>query len=256
MNPYETSRLRDEYLLFHYGRPEQILPDAAAGPTADALGFPARAVAQCLDGEPFPPGARTLDVGCAVGRTAFELARRCAEVIGIDYSQGFIRAAETLRAEGRLGYQRTDEGRLSTPLVAEVPADVDRTRVRFEVGDACALDSAVLGAFDVVTALNLLCRLPAPGRFLAALPGLVKPGGLLLLATPCSWLEEYTAPGEWLGGFVGVDGQPVRTLDTLRAMLAPDFGLLRTRDLPFLIREHARKFQWSVSQASVWRRDV
>jgi hypothetical protein len=26
------------------------------------------------------------------------------------------------------------------------------------------------------------------------------------------------------------------------------------KDLPFLIREHARKFQWSVALATVWRR--
>jgi hypothetical protein len=26
------------------------------------------------------------------------------------------------------------------------------------------------------------------------------------------------------------------------------------RDLPFLLREHARKYQWSVAQASLWRR--
>jgi hypothetical protein len=25
-------------------------------------------------------------------------------------------------------------------------------------------------------------------------------------------------------------------------------------DLPFLIREHQRKFQWSVAEATIWRR--
>ena len=252
MNPYETARLRDEYLLFHYGRPDEVLP-YPAGP-ADALDFPARVVTECLDCLP-SPGARALDVGCAVGRTSFELARfGCAEVVGIDFSASFIQAANLLRDDGRLPYRRVDEGRLTTELVAEVPADTDRPRVRFQVGDAGALDVAALGAFDIVVGLNLLCRLPDPRRFLGSLPGLVKPGGQLLLATPGSWLPEYTAPDRWLGGFTDADGQPVRTFDTLTAILAPDFDLLRTRDLPFLIREHARKFQWSVSQASVWRR--
>lgn len=253
-NPYETARLLDEYLLFHYGRPEEILP-YGFGPVA-ALNFPARAVRECLlDVIAFPrSGARALDVGCAVGRTSFELARLgCAEVIGVDFSANFIRAANALRADGRLAYRRADEGQLTTELVAEVPTDIDRGRVRFVVGDAGALD--VPGTFDVVVALNLLCRLPAPRRLLASLPGLVKPGGQLLLATPCSWLEEYTAPDEWLGGFTReADGQAVRTFDTLRTVLEPDFELVQTRDLPFLIREHARKFQWSVSQASTWRR--
>ncbi len=252
-NIYETNRLRDEYLLFHYGRPEEILP-YDFGPSG-ALNFPGRAVRECLDRLP-SPGARALDVGCAVGRTSFELVRfGCAEVVGVDFSASFINAARILRDVGQLPYRRAEEGSLATELVAELPADMDRTRARFEVGDACALNVEALGgAFDVVVALNLLCRLPEPRRFLSVLPELVKPGGQLLLATPCSWLSEFTAPERWLGGFADAEGRPVRTLDSLRTLLTPDFELIRVRNLPFLIREHARKFQWSVSQGSVWRR--
>jgi hypothetical protein len=47
----------------------------------------------------------------------------------------------------------------------------------------------------------------------------------------------------------------VATLTGLRAVLEEDFNLIDVRDLPFLIREHARKFQFSVAQASVWRRN-
>jgi hypothetical protein len=31
-------------------------------------------------------------------------------------------------------------------------------------------------------------------------------------------------------------------------------GTAPVKDLPFLIREHARKFQWSVAEATIWRR--
>jgi hypothetical protein len=55
------------------------------------------------------------------------------------------------------------------------------------------------------------------------------------------------------GGFER-DGERVMTLDGLRSRLDKDFELTGTKDLPFLIREHARKFQWSVAQASLWRR--
>ena len=57
----------------------------------------------------------------------------------------------------------------------------------------------------------------------------------------------------WLGGFMRA-GKPVRTLATLQEILSPDFELSGTRDLPFLIREHARKFQLGIAEASVWRR--
>jgi len=46
----------------------------------------------------------------------------------------------------------------------------------------------------------------------------------------------------------------VTTLESLSGLLGRDFGLQRTLDLPFLIREHARKFQWSVAMATVWIR--
>jgi hypothetical protein len=36
--------------------------------------------------------------------------------------------------------------------------------------------------------------------------------------------------------------------------LLPRFDHRLTKDLPFLIREHARKFQWSVAQATLWER--
>ena len=73
------------------------------------------------------------------------------------------------------------------------------------------------------------------------------------ITTPGTWLAEYTQREYWLGGFER-DGQAVTTLDGLRACLEKDFELNATKDLPFLIREHARKFQWSVAQASTWRR--
>jgi len=42
MNIYETTRLRDEYLLFHYGSPDQIY--SWPGGPREALGFPGRIV--------------------------------------------------------------------------------------------------------------------------------------------------------------------------------------------------------------------
>ena len=55
-------------------------------------------------------------------------------------------------------------------------------------------------------------------------------------------------------GVVNDKGEPIGTLASLKELLAPKFLFRGTKDLPFLIREHARKFQWSVSQASLWRR--
>jgi putative 4-mercaptohistidine N1-methyltranferase len=250
MNPYETDKLVSEYLLFHYGEPRDVLP-WDFGPVS-ALNYAVRCVSECVDAAALPYNARALDLGCAVGRSAFELARHCTEVIGIDYSRRFIEAAATLASGGTLNYERTDEGSLTTPLLARVPAGIPRERATFEHGDAQALRDS-LGSFDVVLAANLVDRLFDPSRFLTRLPDLVKNGGQLVITSPYTWLDDFTPRKNWIGGFVEGDARR-STLDGLRAALCAHFDLVQTRDLPFLIREHARKFQWSVAQAGSWRR--
>ena len=82
---------------------------------------------------------------------------------------------------------------------------------------------------------------------------IVNPNGLLAITSPYTWLEEYTPKERWLGGFLR-NGQPVRTRDTLIELLSPHFELLDTRDMPFLIREHERKNQFTFAQATIWKK--
>ena len=250
MNIYESDRLLAEYLLFHYGTPEEVLPHAD-GPR-DALGYPQRCVSECLDAARLPPNARALDLGCAVGRSTFELARHCDEVVGVDFSRRFIEAAGTLRSACTLDFLRADEGALTTRCRALVPPEIDRERAHFEIGDAMELRED-LGEFDVVLMANLIDRLSEPARCLERLAGLVKAGAQLIITSPYTWMEEFTPRGNWLGGFER-DGRGVTTRDGLEAALGRHFQLIATRDLPFLIREHARKFQWSVAEATIWTR--
>jgi len=247
---YESDQILSEYLLFHYGRDSEVLPHES-GPKA-ALNYPIRCITECLDVAGVPAGARALDLGCAVGRSAFELARHATEVLGIDTSSAFIAAADHLRTVGQMAYSARDQGELRSPLLAEVPPDIDRDRVRFEVGDALALP-ADIGDFDIILMANLIDRLPRPNELMRRLPDLVRPGGQLIISSPYTWLEEFTPRDEWLGGFER-DGKIVTTFDTLTAFLEPNFKLVLRQDLPFLIREHARKYQWSVAEATVWQR--
>lgn len=247
---YETDRAVSEYLLFHYGAASQVLP-WSFGP-AGALDYPVRCVTECLEVTRLPPNPRALDLGCAVGRSTFELARHCSEVIGIDHSLRFIEVARHLQLHGAFPYSYAEEGQIRTPATATVPADIDRGRVAFETGDA-QLPRQTMGRFSVVLMANLIDRLRDPLRCLEALPGLLTEGGQLIITTPCTWLEEYTPQPNWLGGYLDHE-KPVRTLDRLQRILEPHFALSQTLDLPFLIREHARKYQWSVAMAAVWIR--
>ena len=158
----------------------------------EALDFTSRTVAH------FSPGTadRGLDLGCAVGRSTFEMARNCASVLGIDFSHAFIHAAERLRCGEAISYDRREEASVATRLEAQAPVGIDPAKLAFQQGDAMNLP-ADLGSFDRVHAANLICRLPEPRRLLDRLPELVRPGGELVLATPCTWLEEFTPPENW-----------------------------------------------------------
>ena len=235
---YETEKLVSEYLLFHYGKREDILP-WQPGPSK-ALDFPARIVRH------FSPEAvgRSLDLGCAVGRSSFELSRSSAEVVGIDYSHAFIAAAQKIQKERHARISRLEEAAVTTDLDVFLPEDVHPERIVFEQGDALNL-RADLGDFDRVMAANLLCRVADPTVLAVKLPDLVRPGGELVLTTPCTWLEDFTPPGNWPAG---------GTLDWLKDSLGSAFDLTGEYDEPFLIRETARKFQWTVAMLTVWRR--
>ena len=249
-NYYETDRAAAEYLLFHYGLTAQMLPPGLL--PAAVLDFPVRCVTECVDAARLPAQPRALDLGCAVGRSTFELARRCPQVVGVDYSDRFVKVAGHLRKNGSFLFGCVEEGELTSPRQAVVPAEIDRTRVSFEPGNAMDLRRD-LGAFDLVLMANLLDRLANPRTCLEQMSGLLKRGGQLIITSPYTWLREFTARINWLGGFER-DGRQIKTLDALKEMLSPHFELSLCKDLPFLIREHARKFQLGVSQASVWIR--
>jgi putative 4-mercaptohistidine N1-methyltranferase len=199
-----------------------------------------------------PARARALDLGCAVGRSAFELTRHCTEVFALDFSKKFIDIANRLRRRGSLRFKSFEEGELTRPRRAVVPPDLDRRRVAFAVGDATNLPPD-LGGFDVVLMANLIDRLAMPQKCLEQLPKLLRPGGQLIITSPYTWLSSYTPRKHWLGGRTR-RGRPIKTFDALRRMLSPDFKLIRRLDLPFLLREHARKYQLGIAEASTWRR--
>ena len=68
-----------------------------------------------------------LDIGCAVGRSTFELAKRFNQVVGIDFSHGFIDACNKLKTYGKLPFTVQTEGSLVSEHVAEVDPDIVST---------------------------------------------------------------------------------------------------------------------------------
>jgi putative 4-mercaptohistidine N1-methyltranferase len=242
---YESDAAVEQYLLFHYGAHDQVCP--LLSDAWGACGFPARCVSESLRQIGSPGKGRALDLGCAVGRSSFELTQHFENVVGIDFSGRFIAAAEEMKQNRSMIVRAPREGGTSDEYQLHLPADLPVERAAFERGDACDLRTDI-GTFDFVLMANLIDRLPDPARCLARMPELIPAGGWLVITSPYTWLEEYTPRANWL------DGEGRGTLAGLEEKLSPDFHLRRTLDLPFLIREHRRKYQWSIAEASLWQR--
>mmetsp|Transcript_68673 Transcript_68673/g.123751 ORF Transcript_68673/g.123751 Transcript_68673/m.123751 type:complete len:962 (+) Transcript_68673:88-2973(+) len=269
---YETQSLVDQYLGFHFpaaGGNEASIEPVLNHPGAPhhALRFPQRVAEMLLKAlgprakaSPGQSPTRALDLGCAVGGSSFELAAGgFDEVVGIDFSAAFVAAAQRMQRGEVVGYQVPLEGELQAELLAIHEPQVDagaRAKVSFREGDACSLKKDELGMFDGAILANLLCRLPDPLACLDGLQALIKPGGAVVIVTPFSWLEDFTPRSKWLGGFVDpATNLPVNSKETLKLQMEKR-GFVKTGEeqLPLVIREHRRKYQYIVSEATVWRR--
>ncbi len=242
---YETDDLVAQYCEFHYGAKYFKVPN-----------FPARLAALCRQQCVGLEVENALDLGCATGRSTFELAKFCDHVTGIDFSARFIKVALEMRDKGSIRYAIADEGELVAyheRTLADLNLDDTTARVEFWQGDAHNLKDQFTG-YDLVLAANLIDRLYDPGLFLEQIAGRMKPAGMLVITSPYTWLEEFTPRDKWLGGRK-VNGENVTTLEGLAAALAGHFDPVgEPQDVEFVIRETGRKFQHTISQMTFWRR--
>lgn len=104
-------------------------------------------------------GKQVLDVGCGGGILSDSMARKGAQVLGIDLASKALKVAQ-LHA-----------------LEAETP------NVSYREVSAEALAAERPGSFDVVTCMEMLEHVPDPASVVQACATLVKPGGWVFFST-------------------------------------------------------------------------
>lgn len=242
---YESDQLVSQYLEFQYGI--EYFGIANFAKTLVDLAQPYFQQTPCH---------RALDIGCATGRASFELARSFDQVTGLDFSARFIQQAVYLAQGHRVRYQLPLEGELSEEKscsLEDVALDQVASKTEFFQADACNLKAHFSG-YDFILAANLIDRLHHPKDFLLQIHKRINIGGILMLSSPYTWLEEHTARSEWLGGFQE-DGENITTLAGISNILTQHFELVaEPQDVPFVIRETARKYQHTLSQVTIWKR--
>ena len=104
-------------------------------------------------------GQRALDVGCGGGILADAMARKGAEVLGIDLADKALKVAQLHALE----------------------AGTRGVKYREVSAEALAADQP--GSFDVVTCMEMLEHVPQPASVVQACATLVKPGGWVFFST-------------------------------------------------------------------------
>ncbi|MEW6465579.1 MAG: bifunctional 2-polyprenyl-6-hydroxyphenol methylase/3-demethylubiquinol 3-O-methyltransferase UbiG [Pseudomonadota bacterium] len=112
-----------------------------------------------IDGLAPLAGRRVLDVGCGGGILAEAMARKGADVLGIDLADKSLKVAQLHALETGVANLRYREVAVEA-LAAEQPA-----------------------GFDVVTCMEMLEHVPDPASVVRACAALVKPGGWVFFST-------------------------------------------------------------------------
>lgn len=190
-----------------------------------------------------------IDVGCALGRSTFELARVSKGlVLGVDIHAGMIQKAASILQSGRLSYQRRSCGMLYDLREFEVPISDCAERVDFWImnaGQPC-IESEKM---DCVNMLNVVDCTPAPIELIRSAAALVARGGVMIIATPFDWNPSVTPVHAWIGGHSPRGFFHGKSEEILRSILTPGshpvsiegFSIVaEERDLPWHVRIHDR----------------
>ncbi|WP_218354929.1 5-histidylcysteine sulfoxide synthase [Alteromonas lipotrueiana] len=242
---YESDTQVSQYSEFHYG--QQFFGVA---------NFAQQSAKLCLEYTKGRAQNKALDLGCAVGRSSFELARQFDEVHGIDFSARFIKTATDMQERKELRYTLIDEGEL-TSFKSRKLKDFDLEEVAHKVffsqGDACNLKSQFSG-YDLIFLGNLLDRVYSPRKLSTDIQQRLNMNGILVVASPFTWLEEYTERDEWLGGYKDNTGETLTSTAALESALTHCKRIGGPKNIEFVIRETKRKFQHSISEFNIFER--
>ena len=248
---YEDQKVISQYMEFHYGDTYFGVPN-----------FPKQCADLCIkvckdNGVPLK---KALDLGCAVGRSTFELATTFEKAVGLDLSTGFITAAKQFQQEGTYEIAVPTEGDLREKKTLSLKAlnlAETASRANFAVEDAGKLDLGIYGGNDLIFCGNLIDRLSDPIEFLQNIHKYLNPKGIFVNVSPYTWLEDFSSKSKWVGGYVDQEGKEVKTHDGLKKILGATFKeVAEAKDVLFVLRETKRKYQYTLAHATFWQKIV
>jgi len=198
---------------------------------------------------------RALDLGCGVGRLAFELSKSFAQVDGIDFTARHIQHCLQLKEQGQLRYAMPSEGELHhfhDVRLQDLGFDKMPGNLNFAQGDGHNL-KAQFGAYDLIVCHTVLDQVYDPLDFIQQTVARLNRGGVLILGSSYAWDRDKTVQAKWLGGYKQ-NGESLRTEDHLKQLLRSDFDLLDESNIAREYQLDDRNSQLSKNHITVWQK--
>ncbi|MDY9918600.1 MAG: 5-histidylcysteine sulfoxide synthase [Proteiniphilum sp.] len=200
--------------------------------------------------------ARILDLNADTGRLAFELARKYKDVTALDFTARMIRIPIQLQEQGYVRYTTKDEGELvfyRDIVLADFGLSGVKGNILFMQADAMNLKPNYSG-YDLIIIPALLEELSDPLLFLSHIHERLNDNGYLILASDYEWDRARTPRDKWPGGFKRY-GEPVTSLDGIKATLAPQFELISDpQEIKRTIKRSSRLMENRTLQVTIWKK--
>lgn len=202
-----------------------------------------------------------LDIGCSVGRLAFELSKTHTHAIGVDTSFSFVKKARQLLKEKQLNFDLIVEGHITKKCSCDLDPAYNYGQTEFIVADALALPFRS-GLFATAASINILEKVPYPTRHLQEVNRILqKEPAHFLFSDPFSWDESVSSPELWLSGRNTGPGKG-RGIDNICRIMQedplvfdPGFTIQAKGDVLWKIRKTQNLWEHITSQFIIGKRE-
>ena len=201
--------------------------------------------------------SKVLDLGCGVGRLAFELAKTTGHVDGIDFTARHIQHCLDLKEQGQLRYAMPTQGEIFD--FHEVTLDSfgfeqSPENLHFAQGDGLNLKPQ-FSDYDLAICYRVIEFSYHPQTLLQQLSQRIKAGGLVVLGSSYSWDVSITDTAHWIGGFKR-NGENLSSEAHLFEIMSTEFELLQETQVISQFELDQRTSQTANNHITIWRKRV
>ncbi len=197
---------------------------------------------------------RLLNLGCSVGRIAFELSNTFEHIDAVDFSARTIQHGVRLQSGESVRYTKTIEGDICQYkefTLEQVVKHANCQRILFSQGDGCNL-KAHFQNYDVIFIQHSLENGYDPASLLRHVATRLNPRGIMIILSDHQYITEHTPREKWLSG-LKVNGENLFSNDALAIHLSEKFSPVDRQEFHRVVASSARNYNVDLCQMSTWQ---